>query len=151
MIALLQLIDNPYQDIPLAAVLRSPIVGLKENELVLIRLANKETSYYEAFLTFNQKMEPTMEEAVVQEKTIRFAESLEKWRNRLDATRLATCCGRFIGKRPILIMLAGCLLANNAKPIYMRWSIGPRRMKTTFRGLFQFVRFIEKCKKKTKI
>ena len=41
MIALLQLIDNPYQDIPLAAVLRSPIVGLKENELVLIRLANK--------------------------------------------------------------------------------------------------------------
>lgn len=49
MIALLQLIDNPYQDIPLAAVLRSPIVGLKENELVLIRLANKETSYYEAF------------------------------------------------------------------------------------------------------
>ena len=67
MIALLQLIDNPYQDIPLAAVLRSPIVGLKENELVLIRLANK-TSYYEAFLTFNQKMEPTMEEAVVQEK-----------------------------------------------------------------------------------
>ena len=30
MIALLQLIDNPYQDIPLAAVLRSPIVGLKE-------------------------------------------------------------------------------------------------------------------------
>ena len=28
MISLLQLIDNPYQDIPLAAVLRSPIVGL---------------------------------------------------------------------------------------------------------------------------
>ena len=32
MISLLQLIDNPYQDIPLAAVLRSPIVGLIEPE-----------------------------------------------------------------------------------------------------------------------
>ena len=90
MIALLQLIDNPYQDIPLAAVLRSPIVGLKENELVLIRLANKETSYYEAFLTFNQKMEPTMEEAVVQEKTIRFAESLEKWREQARRNQIST-------------------------------------------------------------
>ena len=29
----------------------------------------------------------------------------------------------------------------------MRWSIGPRRMKTTFRGLFQFVRFIENARK----
>ncbi len=33
MIALLQLIDNPYQDIPLAAVLRSPIVGLKRKRI----------------------------------------------------------------------------------------------------------------------
>ncbi|MFX3903909.1 hypothetical protein ACJBU7_10705, partial [Streptococcus suis] len=47
------------------------------------------TSYYEAFLTFNQKMEPTMEEAVVQEKTIRFAESLEKWREQARRNQLS--------------------------------------------------------------
>lgn len=39
MISLLQIIDNPYQDIPLAAVLRSPIVGLQEEELAQVRLA----------------------------------------------------------------------------------------------------------------
>ena len=33
MIALLKVIDNPYQDIPLASVLRSPIIGLNEEEL----------------------------------------------------------------------------------------------------------------------
>src|SRR5699024_10175377 len=54
MISLLQLIDNPYQDIPLAAVLRSPIVGLSEKELVEIRLINKTSSYYEAFLVATQ-------------------------------------------------------------------------------------------------
>ncbi|MGC3569754.1 hypothetical protein ACPTE7_15255, partial [Enterococcus faecalis] len=79
-----------YQDIPLAAVLRSPIVGLKVNELVHIRLANKETSYYEAFLSFNQKMEPTMEQAVVEELTIRFAESLEKWREQARGNQIST-------------------------------------------------------------
>ena len=47
MISLLQLIDNPYQDIPLAAVLRSPIVGQIETELAHIRLADrKHTDYY---------------------------------------------------------------------------------------------------------
>ena len=45
MISLLQLIDNPYQDIPLAAVLRSPIVGLIEPELASIRLANRAHTY----------------------------------------------------------------------------------------------------------
>ncbi len=34
-VSLLQIIDNPYQDIPLVAVLRSPIVGLTEDQLAL--------------------------------------------------------------------------------------------------------------------
>lgn len=38
MLSLLRVIDNPYQDIPLASVLRSPIVGLREHELAEIRL-----------------------------------------------------------------------------------------------------------------
>jgi ATP-dependent helicase/nuclease subunit A len=48
MIALLQIIDNPYQDIPLVAVLRSPIVGLNEEELAEIRLMKKNGDYLEA-------------------------------------------------------------------------------------------------------
>ncbi|HHV62362.1 MAG TPA: UvrD-helicase domain-containing protein [Firmicutes bacterium] len=38
MLSLLQVIDNPRQDIPLAAVLRSPIVGLSASELAEIRI-----------------------------------------------------------------------------------------------------------------
>ena len=37
MLSLLQVIDNPRQDIPLAAVLRSPLVGLTARELAEIR------------------------------------------------------------------------------------------------------------------
>lgn len=38
MLSLLHVIDNPRQDIPLASVLRSPIVGLTEEELAQVRL-----------------------------------------------------------------------------------------------------------------
>lgn len=151
MIALLQLIDNPYQDIPLAAVLRSPIVGLKENELVLIRLANKETSYYEAFLTFNQKMEPTMEEAVVQEKTIRFAESLEKWREQARRNQISTLLWTIYRETAYLDYVGGLPVGKQRQAnLYALVDRAAAYEKTTFRGLFQFVRFIEKMQEKDK-
>ncbi|HEY2492548.1 MAG TPA: helicase-exonuclease AddAB subunit AddA [Paenibacillus sp.] len=49
MLSLLQIIDNPQQDIPLASVLRSPIVGLSEEELAQIRLCAK-GPFYEALM-----------------------------------------------------------------------------------------------------
>lgn len=49
MLSLLQIIDNPRQDIPLAGVLRSPIVGLTEEDLAQVRLCGKGT-FYEAVM-----------------------------------------------------------------------------------------------------
>lgn len=46
-LSLLQVIDNPRQDIPLASVLRSPILGLSEEEMAQVRLCAKGT-YYDA-------------------------------------------------------------------------------------------------------
>jgi ATP-dependent helicase/nuclease subunit A len=45
---LLRIIDNPRQDIPFTAILRSPIVGLSSDELSLIRIKNRRMSMYEA-------------------------------------------------------------------------------------------------------
>jgi ATP-dependent exoDNAse (exonuclease V) beta subunit (contains helicase and exonuclease domains) len=55
MMALLKIIDNPYQDIPLAAVLRSPIVGLDENELAFLRISKKNGHYFESVLYFQNE------------------------------------------------------------------------------------------------
>ncbi|HEY8394634.1 MAG TPA: UvrD-helicase domain-containing protein [Thermaerobacter sp.] len=51
MLALLRLIDNPRQDVPLASVLRSPLVGLTAAELAAIRLAAPGADYYTAVCT----------------------------------------------------------------------------------------------------
>ena len=47
-LAMLRILDNPYQDIPMAAVLRSPLVGLDEEEMAQIRVENPECSFAEA-------------------------------------------------------------------------------------------------------
>ena len=50
--SLLQVIDNPLQDIPLLAVLKSPMFGFTPEELIDIRLEDKEKYFYECLQEF---------------------------------------------------------------------------------------------------
>lgn len=47
MMAMLKIIDNPLDDINLVTVLRSPIGGFNDNELIELRLLNRNSSFYE--------------------------------------------------------------------------------------------------------
>ena len=49
--ALLALLDNPKQDIPLLTVLRSEIFDFSVEELTVVRIAQKEGSYYQALVS----------------------------------------------------------------------------------------------------
>ena len=49
-LSLLKVIDNPRQDIPLVAVLRSPIVGLSPEELAKLRLTVRDGDFYDCLL-----------------------------------------------------------------------------------------------------
>lgn len=52
-LSLLQIIDNPLQDIPMLAVLRSPVGGFDTNELADIRFADRSVSFYEAMKQYS--------------------------------------------------------------------------------------------------
>lgn len=47
---MLRLLDNPRQDIPMAAVLRSPMAGLTDEELAVLRLEDGSVPFHEAVL-----------------------------------------------------------------------------------------------------
>ncbi|MDD2629016.1 MAG: helicase-exonuclease AddAB subunit AddA, partial [Limnochordia bacterium] len=68
-LSLLKVIDNPRQDIPLVAVLRSPIVGLTAEELGRLRIKSPETDFYDCLL-----------EEGCGEKVQKFLEQLEDFR-----------------------------------------------------------------------
>ncbi len=55
LLSLLQLLDNPMQDLPLLAVLRSPIVGLSVDELAIIRAGQRDDRFWTALLSFGLK------------------------------------------------------------------------------------------------
>ncbi|MDO4621904.1 MAG: helicase-exonuclease AddAB subunit AddA [Eubacteriales bacterium] len=52
---MLRILDNPMQDIPFTAVLRSPIVGLTDKELAEIRIAGEKLPMYRAAAAYAEK------------------------------------------------------------------------------------------------
>mgnify|MGYP002673271718 CR=1 FL=1 len=49
-LSMLRLLDNPRQDIPMAAVLRSPMAGLTDEELAVLRLEDGSVPFHESVL-----------------------------------------------------------------------------------------------------
>ncbi|EWG12524.1 helicase-exonuclease AddAB subunit AddA [Cytobacillus firmus] len=146
MMSLLKVIDNPYQDIPLASVLRSPILGLTEEELAQIRIHNKRGSFYEALTSFCRN-HPTLETGELYEKVRPFFDTLEEWRvmaRRGSLSELIWHLYRetrfydFVGGMP-----GGKQRQANLRALYDR---ARQYEATSFRGLFRFLRFIERMR-----
>ncbi|MEW6426378.1 MAG: UvrD-helicase domain-containing protein, partial [Bacillota bacterium] len=75
MLSLLKIIANPRQDIPLAGVLRSPLVGLTLDELARIRLCRPAGDFYDAVLA---AAAPGTEGE--EQKLNAFLRQLDRWR-----------------------------------------------------------------------
>lgn len=146
MISLMQIIDNPYQDIPLAAVLRSPIVGLQEEELAQIRLALPQKEYYQAVKSYSQSNDDG-----IADRLTAFMTQLNDWREFARRESLANLLVRIYNETAyldyVLGMPAGQQRHANLLALIERAKDYER---SSFRGLYQFVRFIEKMQEKDK-
>ena len=80
MMSLLKIIDNPQQDIPFVAVLRSPIVGLDEVDLTYIRLQDKQVNFYEAAVGYAEATFEDPKNIRLQKKLQSFLKKLNRWR-----------------------------------------------------------------------
>ncbi|MDT2760337.1 helicase-exonuclease AddAB subunit AddA [Enterococcus xiangfangensis] len=145
-ISLLQIIDNPYQDIPLAAVLRSPIVGLYEEDLAQVRLALPQKDYYQAVKSYLQ----TNEDATAKKLSV-FISQLNEWREFARRESLADLLVKIYNETAyldyVLGMPAGQQRHANLLALIERAKDYER---SSFRGLYQFIRFIEKMQEKDK-
>jgi ATP-dependent helicase/nuclease subunit A len=89
LLSLLQLLDNPLQDVPCIAVLRSPLVGLSLDELATIRLAAKGKHFWTALNHFqNSKLKAQSEVAA---KTAKFIGRFSRWRKLAKQHSLSEC------------------------------------------------------------
>ncbi|SNZ14334.1 DNA helicase/exodeoxyribonuclease V, subunit A [Terribacillus aidingensis] len=144
MMSVLKIIDNPLQDIPFAAVLRSPIIGLKEDDLAKIRLADQRSSYFEAARSYAK----TANDAI-SVKIERLLEWLDSWRMEARQGALSALIWSimretgyydFVGGIP-----GGRQRQANLRALYDR---ARNYENTSFRGLFRFVKFIERMEER---
>lgn len=139
--SLLQIIDNPIQDIPLLAVLKSPIGYFYAEELIDIRLCDKEVPFYEA-----------MKKAVGLEGEL--GEKVKGFLTRLEAFRakaiymktdellwyLYTDTGYYSF---VSAMAGGVQRQANLRMLFER---ARQYENTSYKGLFNFINFMNKLK-----
>ncbi|MGM0897765.1 MAG: helicase-exonuclease AddAB subunit AddA [Bacillota bacterium] len=146
MLNTLRVIDNPYQDIPLAAVLRAPFFGLQENELAAIRLADTKGTFYDALKAFIRI--GSMDEAT-RLKLSRFTQFLQKWRDLARRGSLSDLIWKVYIDTDYYEM-AGAMSNGKQRQANLR-SLHDRALeyeKTAFRGLFRFLRFIDRMRER---
>lgn len=154
MLSFLKIIDNPNQDIPLVSVLRSPIVGLDENELALIRINDKTDDYYQAVFNFienyNEQKVGQLGQKVMQKLT-HFQQLLTEFRAIARQQSLVDLIWTIYQKTGFLDyvggMPAGRQRQANLHALYQR---AANYEENGFKGLFQFIQFIERLQKQDK-
>jgi ATP-dependent helicase/nuclease subunit A len=147
MLSLLHVIDNPHQDIPLASVLRSPLIGLTGEDLAKVRILSKRGSYFDAMKTYINRGE----NQGLKEKLSFFYKQLQTWRDEARQGALSELLWKIFRETGYYDYVGGMNGGKqrqaNLRALYDR----SRQYETTsFRGLFRFLRFIERMRDKGK-
>ena len=135
LLSLLQIIDNPEQDLPMAAVLHSGLVGLDANELGALRLTGDGSLW---------SVMPTYAEQDQDERLLQFIAHIERWRTLSRRHGVADLLWdiyetldyvNYVGAMP-----NGLVRRANVMALYER---AKGFESSGFRGLFRFLRFVE--------
>ena len=139
-LSFLKILDNPYQDIPMAAVLKSAIVGLDNEELAELSLQEDTHSFAEAVLA--------QMETATEGKLYEFAQIYRRLRKRVSDTPIhqlielvldETGYGDYVKALP-----AGSQRKANLDMLVEK---AISYEKTSYKGLFHFVRYIDQLQK----
>lgn len=135
LLSLLQIIDNPEQDLPMAAVLHSGLVGLDANELGALRLTGDGSLW---------SVMPVYAEQVQDNRLLQFIAHIERWRTLSRRHGVADLLWNiyetldyvnYVGAMP-----NGLVRRANVMALYER---AKGFESSGFRGLFRFLRFVE--------
>ncbi len=144
MLSLLKIIDNPNQDIALVTVLRSPIYHFDDNELISIRLADKQASYYQALIKAGNELDEPLKSKIKS-----FLNELNNFRKKQEYMPLHEFIWYLYESTGytsyITLVPNGALKLANLKMLFQR----ARDFESArFTGLYNFVNYIERLKKK---
>ena len=172
-LSMLRLLDNPRQDIPMAAVLRSPMAGLTDEELAVLRLEDGSVPFHEAVFELaeglyeedgqkeisnpeaDQKQGKNADEkpenhieSTAHRKLLKFYKKYRQLRQLVPDTPIhelieiilrETGYGHYVAAMP-----AGSRRTANLNMLLEK---AAAYEKTSYKGLFHFVRYIDELQK----
>ena len=172
-LSMLRLLDNPRQDIPMAAVLRSPMAGLTDEELAVLRLEDGSVPFHEAVLELAEGLyeeggqiqisnseEDQKQGRNVDEKTENHIE-ITAHRKLLKFYKKYKQLRQLVPDTPIHELIEIILRETGYGHYVAAMPAGNRRTanlnmllekaaayeKTSYKGLFHFVRYIDELQK----
>ena len=134
LLALLGVIDNPHQDVPLIAVLRSPLFGFTPDELSAIRAADRNSDYYTALCL----------RAKEDEHCAAFLAELESYREIAPDLSVEALLARICDKAGVFALLAampdGAARRENVCQLI---EFSRQFEQDGYRGVFRFIRWMK--------
>ena len=138
MMSVLKIIDNPLQDIPLVTVLRSSIGGFSDNDLVEIRLKNKNQPFYYSLKEYDG-------DENLKNRIWIFLNDIKKWQAQEKYMPLDELIWQIYIDTGfynyVTLMPNGALRQANLKMLFER---AKQYESASFKGLFNFINFIDK-------
>lgn len=136
----LHILDNPRQDIPYGAVLHSPVVGCDAEELAKIRNHSQAVSFCDC----TEAYALDGEDEVLRSKINRFLEQYQYLRQRVPHTPIHELI-LMILKETKYDIFAAAMPAGEQREANLRMLVEKAMEfeKTSYRGLFNFIRYIE--------
>lgn len=139
---LLKIIDNPYQDIPLVHVMLSSLGMFTDDDLLEIRLCDQNDDFYTTMLKSRLSVREEL-----REKIDSFLNKIENFREKngyMDLDELIWTIYEETGfLNYVGLMPNGALRVANLKMLFER---AKQYESASFKGLFNFINFIEKIK-----
>lgn len=140
LLSVLEILDNPLQDIPALAVLRSPLLGLNARELSAIRLAARGTRFWTAFVRWHR----APNDPVLFAKVDPFLRRYREWRKLARQASLSRCLETILAETHygswLLTQPRGQMRHANVKRLL---ALARRFDQFQKQGLFRFLRYLE--------
>lgn len=143
-LSLLQIMDNPRQDIAFAAVLASPVGGFTTEHLAEIRSLYRDCSYYEACRLYAKEGS----DGILAQKMTAFLEMLERFRSYVPYTPMHELLWKIYEETGYL-HYASAMPAGGQRRANLEMLVEKAAAyeSTSYRGLFHFVRYVENLQK----
>ena len=143
-LSFLRIIDNPRQDIPLAAVLRSPVYSLSADDLLTIKLEGGCDEYWDCIKNYNEHGTSDTIKKTLSE----FLSQLDHWRD-ISVEKTINDLIWAVYTDTGYYDLAGVLPDGKARQANLMKLVKKASDydSLSFKGLFDFIRYIEKINK----